>query len=309
MKKVLKTLILLWILLLNPMVLAKEPTLCDRADMENYGVNKKWKITNVNINNVKTTPCVNARDKIYDFSGVLTDDEYNKLKKEIDEYIKETRMDLVIVIDEIPYSNDSMNEEYAADFYDYNDFGIEFDKYSGTLLLRNTYEQDPYYDIYTFGDAQLYYDYNRLQVILDEIYNDLHSGEYYEGFHKYIEFLKDYYRDGKSLNDYKVDENGYLHKVYKYPFIIIFVISTIVTAIVMSILVKRNKMVLKATEASEYLNKTSTRITNRQDQFISTHTSSYTVSSSSGGGSSGGGHHSSSGSSGGGHSSGGGRHG
>ena len=106
MKKVLKTLILLWILLLNPMVLAKEPTLCDRADMENYGVNKKWKITNVNINNVKTTPCVNARDKIYDFSKVLTDDEYNKLKKEIDEYIKETRMDLVIVIDEIPYSND-----------------------------------------------------------------------------------------------------------------------------------------------------------------------------------------------------------
>ena len=308
MKKVLKSLFLLWVLLLTPMVLAKEPTLCDRADMENYGVNKKWKITDINIINVKTTPCVNAKDKIYDFSGVLTDDEYNKLKQEIGEYIKETKMDLVIVIDDIPYSNDSMNEEYAADFYDYNDFGIEYDRYSGSLLLRNTYEQDPYYDIYTFGDAQLYYDYNRLQVILDGIYDDLHNGKYYDGFHSYIEFLKDYYKQGKALDNYKVDENGYLQKVYRYPFVIIFVISTIVTAIVMSILVKKNKMVLKATEASEYLNKTSTRITNRQDQFISTHTSSYTTSSSSGGGG-GGGHHSSGGSSGGGHSSGGGRHG
>ncbi len=309
MKKIIKSLFLVSILLLTPIAFAKEPTLCDRADMENYGVNKKWKITNRNINNVKTTPCVNAQEKIYDFSGVLTDDEYDKLKQEIDEYIKETKMDLVIVIDDIPYSNDKMNETYAADFYDYNDFGIRFQRYSGTLLLRNTYEQDPYYDIYTFGDAQLFYDYNRLQVILDGIYDDLHSGNYYNGFHEHIEYLDRYYKQGKALNNYKVDENGYLYKVYTYPFVIIFVISTIVTAIVMSILVKRNKMVLKATEASEYLNKASTRITNREDRFISTHTTSYTTSSSSGGGGGGGSHHSSSGSSGGGHSSGGGRHG
>ena len=54
-------------------------------------------------------------------------------------------------------------------------------------------------------------------------------------------------------------------------------------------------------------NKNLSKITERSDIFLSTHTSSYTVSSSSGGG--GGGHSSSSGSSGGGHSSGGGRHG
>ncbi len=73
----------------------------------------------------------------------------------------------------------------------------------------------------------------------------------------------------------------------------------------MLILVKKNKMVIKATEAENYLDQSSVNITNKQDQFLTTHTTSYTVSSSSGGGGAG----SHSGSSGGGHSSGGGRHG
>ena len=60
---------------------------------------------------------------------------------------------------------------------------------------------------------------------------------------------------------------------------------------------------------NEYLDRRKISITNKQDKFIRSHTSSYTESSSSSGGGSGGSSHSSSGSSGGGHSSGGGRHG
>ena len=76
----------------------------------------------------------------------------------------------------------------------------------------------------------------------------------------------------------------------------------------MIILVKKNKMVAKATQAGEYLIKDSINIKNRKDVFLHSHTTSYTVSHDSGGGG-GGGHSSHSGSSGGGHSSGGGRHG
>lgn len=286
-------------------VYAKEPELCNREELPNNGVNKHWNITDRNINNVKNAPCVNAADKIYDFEDVLTDEEEDKLRKEIEEYIVKTKMDLVIVIKNIPYSVDSTNEDFAADFYDYNDFGLDYDKYSGSLLLRNTYEQDPYYDIYTFGNAQIYYDYDRLQVILDDIYDDLHEHRYYEGFSHYIELLNNYYDRGKGLKNYEVDENGDLHKVYATPFLILFVIASVITLIIMLILVAKNKMVKKATMASEYLDKSTAKITHREDQFLSTHTSSYTSSSSSGGG--GGGH--SHGSSGGGHSSGGGRHG
>ena len=66
-------------------------------------------------------------------------------------------MEMVFVSIDMPYNYDSKNEEFAADFYDYNDFGLNFDKYNGILLLRNNYSSDRYYDIYTFGDAQLYF--------------------------------------------------------------------------------------------------------------------------------------------------------
>lgn len=290
-------------------VSAKTPTLCERDELDNNGVNKHWKITDKNILNVKNAPCVDASEKIYDFEEVLTDEEYNELKRLIDEYVEKTKMDLVIVIKDIPYSNDSVNEDYAADFYDYNDFGIDFKNYSGTLLLRNTYAEDPYYDMYAFGDAQLYYDYNRMQNILDGIYNDLHSGNYYDGFKRYISYLNRYYAQGYDKNAYVVDRNGYVHLKYHYPGLIIFLVSSIVTLVTMIILVKKNKMVMKATKAEQYLDRSNIKINNREDQFISTHTTSYTISSDSGGGFGGGGSHSSSGSSGGGHSSGGGRHG
>ena len=310
MKKVLLVLSFL-ILLIGIEVEAKEPTLCDRNSMENYGVNKHWQITSKNKQNALNAPCVDASEKIYDFAGVLTDEEYERLQTEINEYIKKTNMDLVFVIANVPYYTDSQNEDYAADFYDYNDFGINFDKYSGTLFFRNVYESDPYYDIYTFGNAQLYYDYNKLQVILDGVYNNIHNGNYEKGFSQVINYLDRYYEKGKSTTEYEVDENGVLYVKYKYPWQFILIVSAGITLIIMIILVKKNKMIYKATEAHEYQSKA--KITNRVDQLTSTHTSSYRISSSSSGGSfhgsGGGGFHSSIGSSGGGHSSGGGRHG
>ena len=71
----------------------------------------------------------------------------------------------------------------------------------------------------------------------------------------------------------------------------------------MLIMIRKNKMVRKATTASAYLDKNSINYREHLDQFTHSHTTHYTISSSSGGGGSHGG------SSGGGHSSGGGRHG
>lgn len=310
MKKILVILLTLFLVGMTH-VNAATPKLCDRNALDNNGVNKKWKITSTNKDNVMNTPCVNAADKIYDFEGVLTDEEIQQLQVKIGEYIERTHMDLVIVIKNLPYSYDKQNEDYAADFYDYNDFGIDTKNYDGTLLLRNTYEKDPYYDVYTFGEAQLVYNYDSLQVILDGIYDDLHAHRYYDGFSKYIDYLERYFDDESSRSkskDYELDENGFLRKKYTYPFVVIFIMSFVITLIIIIIMVSKNKMVKKAVSASAYIDKANAKITKREDTFVATHTSSYTTSSSSSGGH-GGGFHSSGGSSGGGHSSGGGRHG
>lgn len=276
-----------------------------RTSDSNYGVNKNWNIDSGNIANVNNTPLVDASEKIYDFADILSDSEEKEIYQYIINFINKTKMDMVFVSIDMPYGIDSMNEDFAADFYDYNDFGLDFDKYSGVLLLRNNYDRDRYYNIYTFGEAQRYFSYSRLESILDDIYDDFVSKDYLSGIKKFVNRCSSYYDSGIPYNmrGYYVTDDGFLKKVYRVPIFGCLFGSLIITLIVIFILVKKNKMVKRALMAKDYLDKSSVSYSVSNDTFITSHTSSYTVSSSSGGGGSRGG------SSGGGHSSGGGRHG
>lgn len=309
MKKLVK-IVVLTILLILPFSLKAEVTLKERNESNNYGVNKKWTIDESNINNVKNTKYVNVEDKIYDFSEVLTEEERENLKKLINDYIEKTNMDMVILIDSVPYVVDSVNEDYAVDFYDYNDFGLDFENYSGVILFRNTYSSNPYFNVYTFGNAQLYYSYQRCENMLDNIYYDLKGHNYFNGFSTFIEDFDYYYDEGKpsELKDYYIDDMGYLKKKYRAPWLVAIIVSSLTTIIVLSIMYNKNRMVKKDSRASEYLNRESIKFTKRNKSLMSSHTTHYTRSSSSSGGG-GGGFSSSGGSSGGGHSGGGGRHG
>lgn len=308
MKKTLSILLFVSLFFTNIITCQASTKTFDRNDLENYGVNKDWKITEQNKSKVLKTPAVDAKEKIYDYADILGEEEEKELKQKIDDFITTTKMDMVIVIPTFSYYSDQENEDYAANFYDYNDFGMDFDNNSGILFLRNANPEDPYFNIYTFGSAQLYFNYDRLENTLDNIYYDISNKQYQVAFEKFIDEMTDYYKSGipKVMKSYKVNKEGYLYKIYTIPWIPVILISLTITLIIMLILVKKNKMVLKASEAAEYINKESIKITERKDTFITSHTSSYTISSSSGGG---GGFSSSGGSSGGGHSSGGGRHG
>lgn len=316
MKKILYTIIII-IGLLTTNVSALESNLkinnefCKRTESNNYYVHKKWKINSNNLNNILNTPCVDSTKKIYDFSNILTDLEEKELKKYIDEFIEKYNTELIIVTYDLKYTIDSQNDTFASDFYDYNDFGLNNRIYDGIVLFRNTYSADPYFDIYTFGEAQLYFTHNRYDTILDGIYPYLKSHNYYVGFKKFIEYVDNTYKNGipNELKYYTVDDMGYLikHKApYEVPWVIALIISFVISLIITCIKASKNKMVKTATEAKEYLDNNNIIFTKKSDTFIREHTTQYTVSSSSSGG---GGYHSSSGSSGGGFSSGGGRHG
>ena len=310
MKKIVKYILLIFLLLSFPYKTVALIETHDRTIENNYGVNKHWTITNDNLDNIISTPYVDSLHKIYDFSDILTEEEEIELRSKINNFISNANMDMIIVTYNLPYTVDSVNETFAADFYDYNDFGIDFDNYSGVLLFRNTYEQDRYYDIYTFGDAQLYFGYDRLNTTLDKIYYDFVNNNYLTGMTTFINDMTNYYKDGidKDYQDYYVDKDGFLRKKYIPPIGIAFIISSIVTTITIVILVKKNKMVKKASKADEYLVLNSINYSVKKDQYNHSRTSSYRISSSSGSGHSSS-HRSSRGSSGGGHSRGGGRHG
>ena len=302
-----KILVFIFCLFINIFIVKADVKTYDRLESNNWGVNKHWNINSSNLNNVKNTPIVDPSVKVYDFADILSDTEEKEVYNLIINFIEKTNMDMVFVSIDMPYTYDSKNEDYAADFYDYNDFGINFDNYSGILLLRNNYESDKYYDMYTFGDAQLYFDQSRYDIILDDIYSDFKGGEYLSGIKTFVSKCTSYYDRGyASIYKYSyVDKDGYIRKNYHVPVFICLLSSSLITLITMIILVSKNKMVKRATLANAYLDKGSINYTEKTDQFLHSRTTHYTSSSSSGG--SGGGSHS--GSSGGGHSSGGGRHG
>ena len=326
MKKTKYFILIFILMLIGSLTVHAEIKELERNAENNYGVNKKWTIDERNINNVKETPYVDSSEKIYDFANILDDKEKSDLKQQIAEFQNKTNMEFIILTINEPYNYDSRNEEIASDFYDYNDFGLDIPKYSGVVFLRNAYANDPYYDIYTFGEAQLYFSYERLQDVLDDIYYDIKNKNYYAGMSNIIDSFLDYYDDGieDKYKDKYVDENGYVRnkdgslyfpnqKVktlsdYIVHFIVAFVIAFVITEMIIKSIVNRNIMVHKATLASEYLNKDSIKFTARHDKLVNSITTHYTIPSSSSS-SGGGGSYSHSGSSGGGHSSGGGRHG
>lgn len=307
MKRLVKLLIIVTIFFISVDMYSANVITKNRTEEINYGVNKKWEINNSNLSNVLKTPFVDASEKIYDFSDILTDIEEKQLKVKIDNFIRLTNIDMVIVTENIPYVIDLVNEEYAADFYDYNDFGIDFTNYSGVLFFRNTYESDRYYNIYTFGDAQLYFSFERLEETLDNVYYDISNEYYLNGFTTFINDMTDYYKSGipDELKNYYIDDIGYIQEKYNPPIFLAFIISLIITIIIISILIKKNKMIKKEKEAKAYLEKETINYSEKKDIFITSKTTSYVIS----GSSSGSGGSSSRGSSGGGHSSGGGRHG
>ena len=164
MKKT-KLLLLAFALLLFPLNVFASTNTQDRNTLSNLGVNKKWEITDNNRQNVLNSYKVDASEKIYDFAEILSEQDEEWLYDTIKDFIEKYKMDLVVLTDKFSYSYDKENEDYAVDFYDYNDFGIDFDKYNGIIIFVNMNESNRYFNFYMFGDAQLYFDNSRKQNI------------------------------------------------------------------------------------------------------------------------------------------------
>ena len=313
-------LIIICSVLLMPSVFAAPKETCIRTASNNYGVNK----SHININLVskeylESIPCVDADKYVYDFGDVLTEDQEQRVAKRMKEFEDKYHVAIMYYSFDLKYvyGEESRVDDWAHDFYDTNDFGLDYDTHAGVYLWENAYQlgydrdndgvdDGFYFNAGSAGSAQLYFYDTRLDSSLDYIYTELKYGDKADAIIKWVDKMEDYYNSG-ALQDYALDDNWNLIHI-KGPFrpnlIMIVIIPAIITLVTILILVNKNKMVKKAKEAQDYLDEKSVNFTRRQDNFIRSHTSSYTVSSSSGGG---GGHHSSGGSFGG-HSSGGGRH-
>lgn len=222
--------------------------------------------------------------KIYDYAMVLTTKEKEKLKEQIDKYIQNYNMDMVLVT--VKYHEKNSTKEYAQDFYDYNGFGLN-NTYDGIIFVIDfTYG---YTDIYisTTGEAIRLYDDYRINKMLDNISDKKNDG-YYSMFKSFVSDASNYASKGTPSSNSNTVINEYGQLVYKktIPWIKIIIISIVVSSIIILILVFKNKMVKKSIDAKYYLKAGSVIINSRNDRFITTHTSSVRINDSSSGGSS-----------------------
>ena len=291
MRKMKRLLIILFCLFINITVVSASTQTFERTQENNYGINKK--LPHPSTSAAKKIPLVNANEKVYDFADILTEAEEKQIYDLINMFIKETHMDLTFITIDEKYTYKEV-EDFACDFYDYNDFGIDLKNYSGIVIIRNNriYSDGyKYYYVATSGLARLYYaDGGRLENLLDDMQPLFRSEKYVAGITAFVKKGISYYQDGydskyKSMfiKDVYVDENGDLNAKYCIPVVVRVFGSGLITLITMLILVSKNKMVRKAVTANQYLDKGSINYTQSMDQFVRSHTTHYTVSSSSGG--------------------------
>lgn len=225
----------------------------------NLHVTKNISVISSNKQAILKTPYVDASEKIYDFADLFSDEEEQNLYEQAMNFIEKKNLDIVIVtIDE---NNKSSSMAYADDFYDYNDFGIGED-YSGILLLIDMDTRNIW--ISTTGEAIKKYTDSKIDDILDEIQPYAKKANYYDCAKEFIHIAQ--------------SQDFYTFLSY---ICIGIIIAIIIASIFCVIFASKHKPVKLNTSASNYLDKSSLKITNRQDSFVSTHTSRTPISSSS----------------------------
>ena len=139
----------------------------------------------------------------YDFLNILSDQERYELKNKIDEFVKETKIDISIVT-----TNDlcgfSINQ-YSNNFYDYNDFlneGIIF------VIYFNDIEPEIYMGNIGDKSSKVFDIYNdkRINQTLAYVYKDIENKNYYKAIDDYINILDGFYR--LNGDNYKVSKEG-----------------------------------------------------------------------------------------------------
>ncbi len=227
--------------------------------------------------------------KIYDDADLLPDSEEAILKSQIDQFITTYDMDMVVVTTMInPYGS---VEQFATRFYEDNGFGLNEHK-DGILFVidRHLGADDAY--ILTTGEALRVYSDDRIDAIFDDISDAKYNNEgYYGMIAAFIQSSSDFAKEGVpavNKNTY-IDSNGNMQYKRTVPWLFLIIVSLVVASVTTFVLVKKNKMVKKATTAKAYLDQNSIQYGRKEDHFAHTHTSSSYVPRNTGGSSSGGG--------------------
>ena len=208
------------------------------------------------------TPYVDTAVKVYDAAGLLTESEISKLQSRIHQFIDKYNVDMVVVT--INHNNKQASyeniatENFAMDFFDYNDFGKGLQTkggYDGAILVIDM--ENRKFSMLDVGQPHDKYNVASLnyQSYIEKMAPDLTAKNYYTAISTFID-------------EY---ESDYVNEI-TFPWWKCSIFSLILGFILLSVEKRKYKNIRKATSAANYVKEGSFRLTVNKDTFVSTHT-------------------------------------
>ena len=132
--------------------------------------------------------------RVVDHADLFTDSEEQKLTSRINDLINRSGKDFVLFTDTSTYGLD--RSVYAADFYQFNGYGVSPD-HSGSVLFIEYGGRNGWYSA-ARGSARNYFNADNINDLDDDLMPYMQDREFYDGAVKYLDDLG------------KIYENGYL---------------------------------------------------------------------------------------------------
>ncbi len=200
--------------------------------------------------------------RLVDEAGLLTDDEQESLLSKLDSVSEKHKFEVVVVT--MASIGDSYPDDFADDYYDYNNYGYN-DSRDGILLLVSMEDRDWHisttgYGITAFTDAGIEY-------ISDKFLTDLSAGNYFAAFDTFVEECDSFIKHARNDEAYDV---GNMPKRYN-AFLIIggSVLAGLLTAIIVVVIfVGQLKSVRAQKTAAEYIVSGSMKIEDSRDIYL-----------------------------------------
>lgn len=217
---------------------------------------------------------IDITQKIYDYASLLTDSEEESLAAAARDILERYQMDMAVVTTADAEGKSSM--AYADDFYDYNGFGFG-ETYDGLLLLVDMENRVVW--LSTCGAARPVFTDARIQSITDGAADYLADGNYFGGCSYALEQIESTVRTNREM----ATPVGRLSRSFRrLP--VYLLIAAIISGIAVAVMARQGKTARKARNAAGYLDRSSMRLSVREDRYIRSHTTKTRIEPPSGGG-------------------------
>lgn len=203
-----------------------------------------------------------GKKSVIDDAGLIKASDEKELDKKI-KNIQKDKFDVVILT--VKSLDGKSAQDYADDYYDNNDYGLDNEK-SGVLFLVS--KGDRKYHISTKGAGiKAFTDYG-IGRVKEEIKPYLSDGDYFNACDEFLNITKDFVKAYKDGTPYDTD-NPYNEEIdYVILEVIALVIAFVIALISVGIMRLRMNTAKPKGTAMEYIKKGSFKLTSEKDIFM-----------------------------------------